>query len=136
MPSWWMPLSCANAFRPTMALLYCTGNEVALATTFEARVSIAVSIRCGTAARRAGLDRHHDLLEGRVAGALADAVDGALDLPRPARTPASEFATAMPRSLWQWTENTAWSEFGTRSRTVVNRRSTRRESCNRRCRGC
>ena len=24
-PCWWMPASCANAFRPTTALLYCTG---------------------------------------------------------------------------------------------------------------
>ncbi len=39
-----MPLSCANAFRPTIALLYCTGNDVAAATSFEARVSIAASI--------------------------------------------------------------------------------------------
>ena len=31
---------------------------------------------------RAGPEQHHDLLERRVAGALADAVDGALDLPR------------------------------------------------------
>ena len=31
---------------------------------------------------RAGLDRHHHLFERGVAGALADAVDGALDLPR------------------------------------------------------
>ena len=36
----------------------------------------------------------------------------------PAFTPASEFATAMPRSLWQCTENTALSEFGTRSISV------------------
>ena len=32
--------------------------------------------------RRARLQRHHDLLERAVAGALADAVDGALDLAR------------------------------------------------------
>ena len=38
----------------------------------------------------------------------------------PAFTPASEFATAMPRSLWQCTENTALSEFGTVSRTFRN----------------
>ncbi len=36
----------------------------------------------------------------------------------PIFTPASEFATAMPRSLWQWTLQIAWSEFGTRSRSV------------------
>src|ERR1017187_974689 len=39
-----MPLSWANAFRPTIALLYCTGNEVAAETSFEARVSMVVSI--------------------------------------------------------------------------------------------
>ena len=38
----------------------------------------------------------------------------------PALTPASELATAMPRSLWQCTENTALSEFGTVSRTFRN----------------
>ena len=38
----------------------------------------------------------------------------------PPRTPASEFATAMPRSSWQCTENTALSEFGTRSRNILN----------------
>src|SRR5262249_22753951 len=31
----------------------------------------------------AGADGHHDLFQRRVAGPLADAVDGALDLPRP-----------------------------------------------------
>jgi hypothetical protein len=36
----------------------------------------------------------------------------------PAFTPASELATAMPRSLWQWVENTAWSAFGTRVRSI------------------
>ncbi len=33
----------------------------------------------------------------------------------PASTAASEFATAMPRSLWQWVDQTTLSEFGTRS---------------------
>ena len=39
----------------------------------------------------------------------------------PALTPASELATAMPRSSWQCTENTALSAFGTRSRSIVMR---------------
>ena len=39
----------------------------------------------------------------------------------PACTPASEFATARPRSLWQCTENTALSASGTRSRTADQR---------------
>ena len=38
----------------------------------------------------------------------------------PASTPASELATASPRSSWQCTEKTALSEFGTRSRTMRN----------------
>ncbi len=37
-PSWWMPLSWAKAFRPTIALLYCTGKAVTRETSFEARV--------------------------------------------------------------------------------------------------
>ena len=32
----------------------------------------------------------------------------------PARTAASELATARPRSSWQWALNTAWSALGTR----------------------
>ena len=31
-----------------------------------------------------------------------------------------EFATANPRSLWQWAEKIALSAFGTRSRTALN----------------
>ena len=43
--------------------------------------------------------QHHDLLQRGVPGALADPVDRALHLARaPACTPASEFATARPRS--------------------------------------
>src|SRR5665647_2734031 len=38
-----MPLSWAKALRPTIALLYCTGNEVAAETSFDARVSMVVS---------------------------------------------------------------------------------------------
>ncbi|MNS96263.1 hypothetical protein D3C72_1305540 [compost metagenome] len=34
----------------------------------------------------------------------------------PIMTPASELATARPRSLWQWTDQMALSEFGMRSR--------------------
>jgi hypothetical protein len=37
----------------------------------------------------------------------------------PIFTPASELATAMPRSLWQCTDQIALSEFGTRSRSVL-----------------
>ncbi|MCY1366165.1 hypothetical protein D9M69_530460 [compost metagenome] len=36
----------------------------------------------------------------------------------PIFTPANEFATAMPRSLWQCTDQITLSELGTRSRKV------------------
>ena len=78
-----MPLSCAKALRPTIALLYCTGNEVAADTSLEARVSMVVSmpVQNGSTSLRTSY-RHHDLFERGVAGPLADAVDGAFDLPR------------------------------------------------------
>jgi hypothetical protein len=43
MPSWWMPDSCAKAFLPTMALLYCTGKPVIEDTILEARASFCVT---------------------------------------------------------------------------------------------
>ena len=76
-----MPLSWANAFRPTMALLNCTGKEVVAATSFDARVSI-VEFDVGPVRQHvvAYPHRHHDFLERGIAGALANAVDGAFDL--------------------------------------------------------
>ena len=117
-----MPLSCAKALRPTIALLYCTGNEVAADTTFEAWVSCVVSI----------LFQNGSLsLRTRIAITTSSkaALPARSPMPlmvhsiwrAPARMPAIELATAMPRSLWQWTENTALSEFGTVSRTRLNR---------------
>ena len=111
-----MPLSWANALRPTIALLYCTGNEVAAETSLEARVSIVVSILF-----------QYGNLSLRTLIAITTSSSAALParspMPlmvhsicrAPPASPASEFATAMPRSLWQCTENTALSEFGTRS---------------------
>src|ERR1700742_4414553 len=114
-----MPLSCANALRPTIALLYCTGNEVAADTILEARVSCVVSILF-----------HHGNLSLRMLIAITTSSSAALParspMPltvhsicrAPPAMPASELATAMPRSLWQCTENTALSEFGTHSMSV------------------
>ena len=70
----------------------------------------------------AHLHRHHDFFKRGIARPFADAVDGALDLARAGQMPASEFATAMPRSLWQCAENRALSEFGTRSRSMRDKR--------------
>ena len=77
-----MPLSCANALRPTIALLYCTGNEVDGRDELRGpRQHGGVDIGPIRQHVVAHLHRHHDLLERGVAGALADAVDGAFDLP-------------------------------------------------------
>ena len=120
MPSWWMPDSCANALRPMIALLYCTGNEVAAATSFEARVSIVLStlVQYGSTSLRTFI---------AITTSSSAALPARSPMPlmvhsicrTPARTPASEFATAIPRSSWQCAEKRALSEFGTRSRSIL-----------------
>ncbi len=115
-----MPLSWANAFRPTIALLYCTGNEVTAATSLDARVSILAltPVQYGITSLRTRI---------AITTSSSEALPARSPMPlmvhsiwrAPARTPASEFATAMPRSSWQCTEKRAWSEFGTRSRTIL-----------------
>ena len=120
MPSWWMPNSCAKALRPTIALLNCTGNEVAADTSFEARVSMVVSmpVQNGSTSLRTLI---------AITTSSSAALPARSPMPlmvhsicrAPALMPASEFATAMPRSLWQCTEKRAWSEFGTASRSLV-----------------
>lgn len=64
-----------------------------------------------------GFDRHDDLFQRSVASPLAEAVDGALNLTGTSDHGSQELATARPRSLWQCTENTALSAFGTRLRS-------------------
>ena len=80
-----MPASCANALRPTIALLACTGSSVSFDSSWL--VSNSAGDWIAGVVRQAILpdaQRHHDLFERRVAGALADAVDRALDLPHAA----------------------------------------------------
>ena len=120
MPSWWIPNSCANAFRPTIALLYCTGNEVTADTSFETRVSMVASIlvQYGNTSLRTFI---------AITTSSSEALPARSPMPltvhsicrMPARTPAKEFATAMPRSSWQCAENRALSEFGTFSRNIL-----------------
>ena len=83
-PSWWMPASCANALRADDRLvrLHADADDLRqqLAGRDTARsVLMPVVERQPIAAR---LQHHHDLFERAVARALADAVDGALDLAR------------------------------------------------------
>jgi hypothetical protein len=70
-----MPASWANAFWPTTALFRWTDWPVTCASLRLTGYSSFVLMP--------GAQRHHDLFEGRVAGPLADPVDGTLDLPRP-----------------------------------------------------
>ena len=83
MPSWWMPDWWRNAFAPTIALFGCTLMPVRSATRRLVRYSSCVLMFVSTLEEVAArLDRHHDFFERGVAGALADAVDARLDLPR------------------------------------------------------
>ena len=117
-----MPLSCANALRPTIALLNWTGNEVAADTSLEARVSMVelMPVQYGSTSLRTRI---------AITTSSSEALPARSPMPltvhsiwrAPARTPASEFATAMPRSSWQCTEKRALLELGTRSRTILMR---------------
>ena len=90
-PSWWMPEAWAKALAPTTALFGWTTKPVICETSRDAGTICVVSMRVATPkASRAGLDRHHHLLERGVAGPLSQAVDRALDLPRAAECHAGE----------------------------------------------
>ena len=77
-----MPDSWAKAFRPTIALFRCTARPVIVETIRLTGIE-PLGLDAGGQAEVvvAGLERHDDLFERGVAGALADAVDRALDLP-------------------------------------------------------
>ncbi len=115
-----MPDSCAKAFRPTIALLYCTGKDVTAETSFEARVNMVAStlVQYGNTSLRTRI---------AITTSSSEALPARSPMPlmvhsiwrMPAFTPANELATAMPRSSWQCAENRALSEFGTRSRSVL-----------------
>ena len=78
-----MPASCANAFSPTIALFGCGPNVMVSRQQLAGGVNVLgddLGLKRQPVAAR--LERHHDLFERRVARAFADAVDGALDLPR------------------------------------------------------
>ena len=80
-----MPASCANALRPTIALFACTGSSVSCERSWLASNSCSVcDARVVGQAIVTDAKRHHDFFERRVARALADAVDRALDLPHAA----------------------------------------------------
>ncbi len=76
-----MPDSWAKAFSPTMALLRWTCRPVRLETRREVRDELFGVDAGGVGVDvAAGFEGHDDFFEGGVAGAFADAVDGAFDL--------------------------------------------------------
>ncbi len=114
-----MPDSCENALAPTIALFGCTGNPVIDDTSFDAGTICVVSTR---------------VVHGNTSRRVFTVITISSSAAFPARSPspftvhstwrapfitaASEFATASPRSLWQWTDHTALSAFGMRSRRL------------------
>ncbi len=105
-----MPLECAKAFAPTIALLGCTRMPVIDETRRDVRVISRVLMPVVT-----------PKTSGRCLSAMTTSSSAVLPArsPRPlmvhstcrapAFTPASAFAVAMPRSLWQWTLTTTSS---------------------------
>ena len=105
----------AKALRPTIALLYCTGKEVAAYTTLRRGQLRGVDLVPVRKLVVPHIDRHHDLFQRGIAGRSPMPLTVHSTVARRRRCRLSELATAMPRSLWQCTEKIALSEFGTRS---------------------
>ena len=109
-----MPDSCANAFFPTIALLNWTGNPVALETIFDALLINSVLIPVSY-----GIKSFLVLIAITISSKAAFPALSPIPLIvhsiclTPADKPAKAFATANPRSLWQWAEIIALSIFGT-----------------------
>ena len=113
-----MPASCAKALAPTIALLGWTGKPVMPETR---RLAGTIWV--------ASMPVSHENMSWRVRTAITISSSDALPArsPRPFmvhstwrapfNTADSELATASPRSLWQCTDHTTWSELGTRSRS-------------------
>ena len=111
-----MPDSWANALRPTTALFGCTGYPVSRETRRLVRASSRVLTPVSI-----------PIASWRVRSSITISSSAALParspMPliahstwrAPASTPANEFATARPRSSWQWTESTTSRRPGTSS---------------------
>jgi len=125
MPSWWMPLSCAKAFLPTMALLYCTGKPVIgrdhLGGARELR-ACTTSVSERHASRRASSAPCTHSSSAALPARSPMPLMAHSIWPAPSERRAGEFATARPRSLWQWIDQMTLSEFGMFS---IRRRNSR-----------
>ena len=109
-----MPASWAKAFFPTIALLYWTGKPVALDTIFEALLRRVVFILVSY-----GIKSFLVLIAITISSSAAFPALSPIPFIvhstclAPDWTPANEFATAKPKSLWQWVDRIALSIFGT-----------------------
>ena len=114
-----MPDSWAKAFLPTIALLYWTGKPVTLETNLEALLNKVVFIPVSN-----GIKSFLVLIA--ITTSSRAALPALSPIPfivhsiclAPACIPAKEFATAKPKSLWQWVDKIAWSMFGTLFKSV------------------
>ncbi len=116
-----MPASCAKAFRPTTALLAWTGSPVS-------------SVRSWLAAKRTGVrmpvanGSRSDRTRRAMTSSSSDAFPALSPMPlivhsicrAPPSMAASELATAIPRSSWQWAERTASFPSGSFAATARN----------------
>ncbi len=101
-----MPASWANALAPTIALLGCTPMPVSSASNRDEAVSSGVwtMVSSPRTCRR---------VRSNMTISSSDALPARSPMPltvhstwpAPATRAASEFATARPRSSWQWTDS-------------------------------
>ena len=118
-PSWWMPLSWAKAFLPTIALLYCTENPLTVATSRLACMIRVVSmpVRYGMMSLRTRIAITTSSIAVLPARSPSPLIVHSI-CRAPASTAASALAVAMPRSLWQWVAMVIASIPGTRSSSI------------------
>src|SRR4029450_8549040 len=113
-PCWWMPDSWANALAPTIALLGWIGYPVSRLTSREVRaisrvLTSVLAPREDWWVRRAITTSSMEQLPARSPMPLT----ATSTWRGPACRAAIELATDTPRSSWQWTLQTAWSDPGT-----------------------
>ena len=113
-PSWWIPDSWANALAPTIALLGWTEKPVIADKSLDDLVITSVFIFVVNGNKSFLVLIAITTSSNEVLPALSPIpfIVHSICL-APSFTAAKELATARPKSLWQWTLNTALSILGT-----------------------
>ena len=109
-----MPASWANAFFPTIALLYWTGKPVTAETNFEVLFnnSVLMFVVYGIRSFLVRIAITTSSSAAFPARSPKPLIVHSICL-APAATPAKELATATPKSLWQCVDIVALSILGT-----------------------